>query len=453
MQNLPSISSIQPGWPGGFGKGGRGAAWQIWPVPPHYPQHSWLYRNRSPLEPPSSAKTASKVLGAPLSQPFSSRRLTPHPTQEPALPAWLLRCRACVQAQTLQFVRARGHVDPQTLHLFLSSCKKFTGSSQMPSPELRGGSRVRISLSGIADRRHHCAPPGFSPPSKQGFAPPDPHPGYDRALPNASQPGQGRCEPGRGLKGMHTPHALQHPRLPAGLPGAPSVLQHPRALRWPPIPGAPPPPERPRRSHRRRRRRAGGTRGDPGTRRRRQFRYSGLPAFKPGPDFAEIASRRPRPAPPAGTGGSRSRHGHRAGGIGTGTDGSPRRHRDRHREGGTGPGQEGQAAGWSPGGRGSRGSGHRHPGQRESVPVPAAAAAGQHHPHRAANRTGAPGGTSLPSRSCPSPASSPSGAECPPILSPPGAVGPLPGALLTRRRSGFPALRFGPEPGAAAPEP
>lgn len=65
---------------------------RCWPVPPHHPQSSsCLYRNRTPLESPSSAKTASKVLGTPLSQPFPNRQLTPHPTQEPALPAWLLQ--------------------------------------------------------------------------------------------------------------------------------------------------------------------------------------------------------------------------------------------------------------------------------------------------------------------------------------------------------------------------
>lgn len=62
-----------------------------WPVPPHHPQTSWLHRSRTPLESPSSAKTASKDLGAPLSQPFSTTQLPPHPIQEPALPAWLLQ--------------------------------------------------------------------------------------------------------------------------------------------------------------------------------------------------------------------------------------------------------------------------------------------------------------------------------------------------------------------------
>lgn len=171
------------------------------------------------------------------------------------LKSWHYQPGCCVTAATLlpecvcrdrpsSLCRVPRHVDPKMLHLLSSNCKKFTGSSQMPSSEFRGGSRVKISRSGIAHRRQHCAPPGFSPPSRQGFAPQNLHSGYDSPLPNASQPRQGRCEPGRGLSGMRTPHALQHParpaaprtpcstpRLAAGLPGAPSVLQPPRALR------------------------------------------------------------------------------------------------------------------------------------------------------------------------------------------------------------------------------
>lgn len=134
--------------------------------------------------------------------------------------------------------RAPKHVDPQMLHLLLSNCKKFTGSSRIPSPEFRGGSRVRISLSGIPHRRQHCAPPEFSPPSKQSFAPQNLHPGYDPPFPNTSQPGQGRCEPGRGLSGMRTPHALQNPARPAarhgslrGYRGHSRSCSPPRALR------------------------------------------------------------------------------------------------------------------------------------------------------------------------------------------------------------------------------
>lgn len=217
---------------------------------------------------------------------------------------------------------------------------------------------------------------------------------------------------------MRSPHALQHPARPAAPPGSLRGYRgHPRSCSPPgrsadrPSPELPHTRNAPRRSHRRRRRRGGETCGEPGTCRRRQFRFSGLPAFKPGPDFAEIASLRPRLAPPAGTGGSRSRHGHRAGTgqggsapaptrapAGTGTAarrGEPAPDK-RDRQWGGGP---------APGGRGTKGSGHQHPGRQKPVPVPVAAPAGQHHPHRAAGRTGAPGGTSLTPRSRPTPAS------------------------------------------------
>lgn len=219
---------------------------RCWPVPPHHPQSSsCLYQNRTPLESPSSAKTASKVLGTPPFPAFSKQ--TAHSTSHPRAGTTSLAAAATAATPLPEHVcrhglsnlcRAPKHVDPQMLHLLLSNCKKFTGSSRIPSPEFRGGSRVRISLSGIPHRRQHCAPPGFSPPSKQGFAPQNLHPGYDPPFPNTSQPGQGRCEPGRGLSGMRTPHALQNPARPAarhgslrGYRGHSRSCSPPRALR------------------------------------------------------------------------------------------------------------------------------------------------------------------------------------------------------------------------------
>lgn len=184
LQHPPSHQCSQGDWEG-LQTVEEGLPGRCCPVPHHHhPQPSRLYQTRIPLESPSSAKTASKVLGAPLSQPFSTTQLTP---LHIPLKSWHSQPACCGTAATplpacvcghkpSSLCRVPAHVDPEMLHLLLSNCQKFTGSSQMPLPEFRGGGRVKTSRSGD-HRRQRCAAPGFSPPSTQGFAPQNLHSG------------------------------------------------------------------------------------------------------------------------------------------------------------------------------------------------------------------------------------------------------------------------------------
>lgn len=242
----PHERSVQPGWPGGFGNSGRATAWQM--LASATPSPAVLLLPVPKPHPSGISLQCKNSLQSSWHPPFPAfSKQTAHSTSHPRAGTTSLAAAATAATPLPEHVcrhglsnlcRAPKHVDPQMLHLLLSNCKKFTGSSRIPSPEFRGGSRVRISLSGIPHRRQYCAPPGFSPPSKQGFAPQNLHPGYDPPFPNTSQPGQGRCEPGRGLSGMRTPHALQNPARPAarhgslrGYRGHSRSCSPPRALR------------------------------------------------------------------------------------------------------------------------------------------------------------------------------------------------------------------------------
>lgn len=271
----------------------------------------------------------------------------------------------------------------------------------------------------------------------------------------------GTLRAGRGLSGMRSLHprsippALQRPAAPCGAtggtpapaapPGAP-LTAHPRSS---PTPGAPPAALTAA---------AAAVRGPAGTGDSPPAAVSllGPPCIQTGAGLRGncITAAPPRPArrhrgeqEPA-----RPPGGHRAGGAapaptgapaGTGTatgsgEPAPDR-RDRHRgegaprerapafraaEAGTGTGSGGTATP-PPASHRARPPEQdgRSWGYQPHIPVPS-------HPRIPAHR-----GPNRP-RSCPAP---------------PGAEGPLPGALLTRS-SGFPALRFGPEPAAAAPE-
>lgn len=164
---------------------------------------------------------------------------------------------------------------------------------------------------------------------------------HPRSTPGPPAPGisPARTQPRAACQ--RDPAAPSAPRAPPGTPSTPGCP--PASRSTPGHPAEPPLPPTQRRSHRCRGRGWwGGARGGRpalgAPRHRRWFRFWGLPAFKEGPDFAEIASRPPRPAPPAGTGGEPAPAPERGepaapGGSGArgagGTRGGMRRHRGR----------------------------------------------------------------------------------------------------------------------------
>lgn len=179
----------------------------------------------------------------------------------------------------------------------------------------RGAARLRWHPAPRRPGAPHCTAQDFAPRQRSSSAsyPPPPCP---------SDPSDRCCEP-KALAEPRTVHhpgppgASQDPTAPHGHPGPNSARtvpwavprsREPRALQHPVNPLSPPGPDAPQLpAHLTSPRITPGVPGAaplspqllPGMAlcRRRWFLYWGLPAFKPGPDFAEIASRRPRPAP------------------------------------------------------------------------------------------------------------------------------------------------------------
>lgn len=190
-----------------------------------------------------------------------------------------------------------------------------------PKPRRAAG---RGAGRGAARLRWHPAPrrPGAPHCTAQDFAPRQRSSSASYPPPRPSDPSDRCCEP-KALAEPRTVHhpgapgATQDPTAPHGHPGPNSARtvpwavprsREPRALQHPVNPLSPPGPDAPQLpAHLTSPRITPGVPGAaplspqllPGMAlcRRRWFLYWGLPAFKPGPDFAEIASRRPRPAP------------------------------------------------------------------------------------------------------------------------------------------------------------
>lgn len=146
VQELLSISSTPAaisaaGLPGAFGNGGRGA-WQMpgtaTPPPavllaapkPHPSGISLRCKNslQSSWRPPFPAFFKQTA-------PSTSRPRAGTTSLAAAVTAATPRPECVCRHRPSSACRAPGHVDPRMLRLLLSSCKKFTGSSQMPFPE------------------------------------------------------------------------------------------------------------------------------------------------------------------------------------------------------------------------------------------------------------------------------------------------------------------------------